>query len=158
MPIDDPHGPGIEAPFESLARLMEEGIPFNRHLGLKVARLIAGECVLCIPWFDALIGDPEPPAIHGGVTSMLLDTSGGAAVFTRTNTPRDRVSTVDLRVDYLRPGPKADLYCHARVVRVGNRVAVARMQIFGGELPAPDSEAWQAPFATGQGVYNVVRH
>jgi hypothetical protein len=38
---------------------------------------------------------------------------------------------------------------------MGNRVGVARMEVFSGGLPAPGELA--KPIATGQGVYNVVR-
>lgn len=136
---------------------MEEGIPFNRALGLRIDRLRRGACVMRVPWNDRFIGDPFRPAVHGGVISALIDTAGGAACFSMLERPEDRVSTVDLRVDYLAPGPSADLVCEARVVRMGNRVAVARMELWGGDLPRPGSEARAHPVATGQGVYNVVR-
>ncbi len=147
----------IDPKLAPLAQFMEQGIPYNAFLGVRCEVLQPGCCVLRIPWRDALVGDPFRPAIHGGVTSMLVDTAGGGAVFTTLKSPKDRTSTVDLRVDYLRPGPAADLVCEARIVRSGNRVAVARMHVFSGELPDRDSEAWGKPIATGQGVYNVVR-
>jgi uncharacterized protein (TIGR00369 family) len=137
---------------DALVSWFEEGIPFNKLLGLRVHMLQRGECILRIPWQDHLIGDVGRPALHGGVTSMIADTAGGCACFTMLDRPTDRVSTVDLRVDYLRPGRAADVVCHAKVVRVGNRVGVARMEVFSG-LPEPGDE----PIATGQGVYNILR-
>jgi uncharacterized protein (TIGR00369 family) len=140
-----------------LVRFMEELIPFNRFLGLKVDTLSEGYCVLRLPWREELTGDPFRPAVHGGVLSTLVDTAGGLACFSKLTSRKDRVSTVDLRVDYLRPGHGQDLLCEARVVRMGNRVAVARMEVFAGALP-PDHEAKEAAaLATGQAVYNVVR-
>jgi uncharacterized protein (TIGR00369 family) len=139
----------------ALVDWFERGIPFNRHLGLRVDALERGRCVLRIPWQDCLIGDPGRPAVHGGVTSMLADTAGGAACFAMLDDEADRVSTVDLRVDYLRPGGNDDLVCTAVVVRMGNRVAVARMEVHCGSTQ-PDS-ATARPIATGQGVYNIVR-
>jgi uncharacterized protein (TIGR00369 family) len=135
---------------------MEEQIPFNRVLGLRVEQLHAGACVLRLPWRDELIGDPMRPAVHGGVLSALADTAGGLACFSLLTSPEDRVSTVDLRVDYLRPGPALDLWCHAKTIRMGNRVAVARMILFAGDLPPPDRFE-DNPIATAQAVYNVVR-
>jgi acyl-coenzyme A thioesterase PaaI-like protein len=64
--------------------------------------------------------------------------------------PGDGISTVDLRVDYLRPGPLCDLVCEARVVRAGNRVSVTDMNLFG----VVDKDQ---TVATGKGVYNVRR-
>lgn len=136
-----------------MVRLMEDLIPFDRYLGMRVVHAMPGEVVLRIPWADHLIGDPSRPAVHGGVLSTLLDTVGGAAVFSRFDGHDDRCSTVDLRVDYLRPGPAEDLYGHARVIRLGNRVGVSRMEVYAGGVPADPAEA----IATGTGVYNIVR-
>lgn len=136
---------------------MQDKIPFNAHLGMRVDVLRRGECVLRIPFADFLIGDPFRPAVHGGVISTLADTAGGAACFSLLESPNDRVSTVDMRIDYLRPGPpSADLLCRATVLRMGNKVAVTHMEVYAGALPANEAESPQ-PIASGRGVYNVLR-
>jgi uncharacterized protein (TIGR00369 family) len=144
----------VDPDLAAIVRLMQEGIPFNAHLGMRADHAQRGEVVLRIPYSDVLIGDRRRPAIHGGVISTLADTAGGAACFTMLEAG-EVVSTVDLRVDYLRPGPSADLVCAATVVRMGNRVAVARMHVYSGALPGADDE--DRPIATAAGVYNVVR-
>lgn len=151
--------PSIDPQFAKLVLFMEQHIPFNKLLGLRVDFLQRGECVLRIPWMDHLIGDVNRPAVHGGVISMLADTAGGAACFSMLSNPQDRVSTVDLRVDYLRPGPSLDLLCHAKTIRVGNKVAVARMQLFAGAMPDSATRQFDTgeAIATAQAVYNVVR-
>lgn len=138
-----------------LRRWFEEGIPFNRFLGIRLHALERGRCVLWMPWREELIGDATRPAVHGGVISTLIDTAGGGACFSAFDRTEDRLSTVDLRVDFLRPGAAADLWCQGEVVRMGNRVGVARMTLWSGRMPAagePDQ-----PVATGQAVYNIVR-
>lgn len=129
--------------------IFEEVIPFNRFLGVEVAEVEEGRVRLELPFRDEFIGNPEMPALHGGVVSMLLDTAGGAAVWTRLE-PTDRVSTVDLRVDYLRPARAERLAAVGSVVRLGNRVGVAELRAFH---PGSDEE----PVAAGMGVYNVRR-
>jgi uncharacterized protein (TIGR00369 family) len=126
-----------------------ETIPFNHFLGMRFAKLDEGFCRIEIPFRQELIGDPSRPALHGGVQSTLLDTCGGGAVWTMVD-EQDRVSTVDLRVDYLRPGPLADIACEATVVRIGNRVGVTDMKSFA--IDEPDRV-----IATGKGVYNIRR-
>ncbi len=147
----------IDPAFARLVAFMEEQIPFNRLLGLRVQALTPGDCLVRLPWRDELIGDATRPAVHGGVISALADTAGGLACFSCLTSREDRVSTVDLRVDYLRPGPSQDLLCHARTIRMGNRVAVARMEVFAGSLPPPDIDPASLAIATAQAVYNVVR-
>jgi uncharacterized protein (TIGR00369 family) len=128
---------------------MEEVIPFNRYLGLKVGGLRKGFARLEIPFRDEYVGDPLRPALHGGVLSMLADTAGGAAVWTGLEDERARVATIDLRLDYLRPARLETIVAEAHVVRVGNRVGVADVRLFH---PSHESET----VATGKGVYNVV--
>ncbi len=132
-----------------LRHVMEEVIPFNRYLGLKVGGLRKGFARLEIPFRDEYVGDPLRPALHGGVLSMLADTAGGAAVWTGLEDERARVSTIDLRLDYLRPARLETIVAEAHVVRVGNRVGVADVRLFH---PSHESET----VATGKGVYNVV--
>jgi uncharacterized protein (TIGR00369 family) len=88
------------------------------------------------------------PALHGGVISTLADTAGGAAVWAGVHDERSRISTIDLRIDYLRPGKLETLAAEASVVRLGNRVGVADVRLF--HPSAPDET-----IATGKGVYSV---
>jgi uncharacterized protein (TIGR00369 family) len=133
---------------EELARFMEQGIPFNKVLGLKLRSLEKGRALLEVPFRDELVGDPFRPALHGGVLSALADTAGGAAVWGSVPDPRSRVSTIDLRLDYLRPARLEAVLADARVVRLGNRVGVVDMRLFHESDEA-------VTIATGKGVYNV---
>ena len=87
------------------------------------------------------------------VLATLLDAAGGAACWSLLENESDRLSTVDLRIDYLRPGPAQAMICEAKVVRMGNKVCVARMEIFS----EGDDPNEIGPIATGQGVYNVAK-
>ena len=131
-----------------LKQVMEELIPFNRYLGVRVAAARACFCRLEIPFREELIGDPLRPALHGGVLSALADAAGGGAVWTGIEDDRARVSTIDLRIDYLRPARLETIVAEATVVRLGNRVGVADVRLFH-----PDKESESV--ATGKGVYNV---
>lgn len=145
MPIDPALAP--------LAQFMTEAIPYNRAIGLTVDHLVPGTAILRLPWRDDLTGDPLRPAVHGGVISALIDNTGGVAVFSVLD-GQQRCSTIDLRVDYLGPGPTgADLICEARVIRRGRRVAVTRMEVWSQSRPAPGEQ--RPPFAIGQASYSI---
>ena len=129
---------------------IEEQVPFNRLLGMQLTSLGDGTARMQVPFREEFIGDPLRPALHGGVISALVDTCGGVAVFTSLQDVDDRTSTVDLRVNYLRPGRKETLIADAEIVRVGNHVAVVSLVAYH-----PDEK--DKPVATGTGVYNVRR-
>lgn len=131
-----------------LRQVIEEFIPFNKLLGIRADRVERGNVKLELPWRDELIGDPLRRAVHGGVISTLADVAGGMAVWSSLEDPTARVATVDLRVDYLRPGRPHTILAEAHLVRLGGRIAVADMKMFH---PGGDGE----PIATGKGVYVV---
>jgi uncharacterized protein (TIGR00369 family) len=133
---------------EILKQVMEEMIPFNRFLGVKMTAVKTGFVRLEVPFRDELVGDPHRPALHGGVLSTLADAAGGSAVWSGVEDTRARVSTIDLRIDYLRPAKLELLIAEATVVRLGNRVGVVDVRLF-----QPSAEA--DTVATGKGVYNI---
>tara|TARA_Y100001934_G_C12156823_1_gene680018 strand:+ start:181 stop:615 length:435 start_codon:yes stop_codon:yes gene_type:complete len=133
---------------EVLKDLMEEKIPFNQFLGLKMVRVDQDGAELMIPFRPEFIGDVTRPALHGGLISMLIDTCGGAATFAQLEVGY-RCSTVDLTVDYIRPGPTADIYATAKVVRRGNRVCLVNMEVTAGEGDE------RTIIAQGRGVFNI---
>jgi len=134
---------------DQLRTLFEQFIPFNKYLGMRFVEIAEGHVRVELPFRPEFIGNPEIPALHGGVISTTLDTAGGVAVWSQAR-PMDRVSTVDLRVDYLRPGRGEKLIVVAEVVRLGNRVGVAELRAF-------HPGASDRPVAAGMGVYNVRR-
>jgi uncharacterized protein (TIGR00369 family) len=101
-----------------------------------------------IPYREELIGDPAKPALHGGVMSMLADVAGGMAIWSTLEDMNHRLSTIDLRVDYLRPGKLEALVAEGTIVRVGRSVGVADVRLFHRSAPADT-------VATGKGVYAI---
>jgi len=135
--------------FKEIVVFMEEEVPFNKYLGVKVDELREGFARFFIPFRKEFIGDKRRPAVHGGVLCALIDTCGGAAVRTHF-TKEDRISTVDIRVDYLRPGPDDDIIAESEVKRLSNRVSVVHTKVYS----ASDKET---VIAEGRAVYNIRR-
>ncbi len=135
---------------KQITQFMEQGIPFNKYLGLKVGALRSGYAELHLDLRDELVGDPLRPALHGGVISALADTCGGACLWSDLQVG-DALSTVDLRVDYLRRCPtQGTLVAAGTTRRLGNRVGVANIVLYMQDTP-------DIHIAEAKGVYNVVR-
>lgn len=133
---------------DALKQMMEEFIPFNAFLGMRVRDVSKGFVAIEIPFRPELVGDPLRPALHGGVLSALADACGGAAVWVDVQDSSSRVSTIDLRIDYLRPARLETIVAEGRVVRLGNRVGVVDMRLYNAPTP-------ELTVATGKGVYNI---
>ncbi len=122
-------------------------IPFNHYLGIEPAEVSAGHVRFTLPFRPEFVGDPRRPALHGGVTAVLIDAAGGAAVWTLVNL-RERVSTIDMRVDYLAPGRLEPLVAEARVQRKGSQVAVVHIRVYHPTTP-------EETIADGKAVYSI---
>jgi uncharacterized protein (TIGR00369 family) len=131
-----------------LRQISEEFIPFNKFLGLRVLVIERGRVMFEIPFREELVGDPVKRALHGGVISMLADATGGMAVWSALANPEQRVSTIDLRIDYLRPGRLETLVAEATAIRVGRSVGVSDVRLFHHGAPADT-------VATGKCVYAI---
>ena len=132
---------------KDIKQVVEEELPFHRFLGVLVDETRKGYARLRLPFRPEFIGDPRRPALHGGIISMLVDTCGGTAVWASCNTD-DRVATIDLRVDYLRPAPPVDIVAEGEVKLLGNRVGNASVRLFAASDP-------DTTIAEGRGVYNI---
>ena len=136
-----------------LRQVMEEYIAFNKLLGLRVESFDVDAPKLRFDMRPELVGNPSRQILHGGVISATLDVAGGFAIMLSlvgehpvTPTSFPNMGTIDLRVDYLRPGRGKHFIATARIVRKGSRIAVVHMELHNdtGEL-----------IATGGGAYVI---
>ena len=134
-----------------MRKVMEELIAFNKHLGLKVESFDPAAPKLRFDMRPELVGNPTRQILHGGVISATLDVAGGFAIMlqlatemTAIPTSFPKMGTIDLRVDYLRPGRGRHFVATARIVRKGSRIAVTHMELANdaGELIATGSAAY----------------
>ena len=100
-----------------------------------------------------LVGNPIRQILHGGVISATLDVVGGLAIALASIAnkaekalPFPNIGTIDLRIDYLRPGRGLYFVATGRVVRLGGRVAVVHSELVN------DSDE---QIATGSAAYIV---
>lgn len=128
----------VESIEAELRRTFEQIIPFNRVLGLRINSLDFKAPRLRFDMRPELVGNPVRQILHGGVISATLDVVGGLAIALASITRKAEetparhfpdIGTIDLRIDYLRPGRGHYFVATGRVVRLGGRVAVAHMEL-----------------------------
>ena len=128
-----------------MVREVYDNLPFSRLLGLRVSNLKLDEAGFVFTMRDNLIGNVVHGFLHGGVISAVLDTTGGltatiAAIRRKQSLSSQelaelitRIGTIDMRVDYLRPGRGKRFQSTGTVMRTGNKVAVTRMELSNEE-------------------------
>ncbi|MCC2617577.1 thioesterase family protein [Aestuariibacter halophilus] len=126
---------------QKITDLFSQQMPFNQLLGLQIHALDNERVEVHLPWSDRLMGNPFQKILHGGVTAAVLDTVGGLMAILYAVKDVDalnnddflahlpKVGTIDMRVDYLRPGKGEAFIATAEVIRKGNKVAVCRMEL-----------------------------
>ena len=127
---------------EMIAQFFGHQMPFHLLIGLEIVKYQKDHIELRLAMKPELIGNPVHGILHGGVTATILDVAGGMMVFAQVlddmTLPLSQeaimqrlqnLGTIDLRVDYLRPGRGQEFIATAKVIRAGNKVAVARMEL-----------------------------
>jgi uncharacterized protein (TIGR00369 family) len=124
----------------ALREIYEVKIPFNEWMGLRVDSIAATRIVASLDMKPELVGHFAYDRVHGGVISAVLDAMGSLAVMAAMGAKHmddpvqkrierfARHGTIDLRVDFLRPGIGERFVIHAEVMRVGAKVGNARME------------------------------
>ncbi len=135
-----PPRPSNESWRRTIKDMFENKLPFNRVLGIEVLDLTGGAPRLGIQMRDDLVGNYMRGSLHGGVISAVIDVTGGLAAFLSLRPKIDdesceakterfgKLGTIDLRVDYLRPGLGKRFESIGHVLRTGNKVAVTRIE------------------------------
>ena len=101
-------------------------MPFNKLIGLRVARLHADGVTLECGMRDELKNIAG--VMHGGVAATLADAAVGIAL-ARHFGGRRPCTTTDLKINYLRPIAHGKIVARSHLVRVGQNLCVGRVDI-----------------------------
>ena len=131
---------------------------FNDVLDFSIDSTTFDIGVITFDLRDELLGNPIYRTLHGGVISSILDIAGGHTVylqvfrevrekpFEKQVERLSKIGTIDLRVDYIRPGKGEHFTATGSILRLGNKIAVTRMEL--------RNEA-DVLIAVGTGTYTV---
>lgn len=124
-----------------IKNIFEKQIAFNALIGLKLGHISQTEVTMSFAHNSELHGNPVHQILHGGVISTALDSVGGLMALVtmfeeQQSTNADdwqkimrNLGTIDLRVDFLRPGRGHTFTGRAEILRKGNKIAVTRMEL-----------------------------
>lgn len=130
---------------EKLAEVLT-AIPFNRLLGMRLDEINDSEITISFSMKNDLIGNFLHGILHGGVISSVLDMAGGVAVMVASIKRHEgktleeialllgKIGTINLHVDFLRPGKGEEFKATGYLVQAGNQVSFARMELFSKDI------------------------
>ena len=128
-----------QAERDAVLAALAQAVPYNRLLGVRFDRL-GDELTGRLPFREGLVGNPFLPALHGGVTGSFLEITAlmqlawdrVLAVMEAGGEAAERIAagsfppypkTIDITIDYLRPGLSRETFARAKVQKTGRRVA-----------------------------------
>ena len=126
---------------DKISQIFLEVLPFNTLFHYRIGTLTNNYAELIFDRRDEFIGNRMQNILHGGVISSALDTVGGfiaaRSIFTDTQectiedfTERfSKLGTVNLHVDFLRPGKGRSFTASAQIERMGNKIGVFRVAL-----------------------------
>jgi uncharacterized protein (TIGR00369 family) len=149
-----------QAVLEKIKECYLERLPFNRILGIDIDSLDydTGAAVTSFGMKKDLVGNSTLGILHGGVTASVIDLTGGlSALISCARFHREKPvsiiekkltssATIDMRVDYLRPGKGSVFTCKSRVIRAGIRIVVAKVDLYNEK---------ETRIATGTATYLI---
>ncbi len=135
-------------------------LPFNKVLGIRIDTLDyqTGEAVTSFDMAPDLVGNYFMGILHGGVISSTIDLTGGLSALVscakfHEGKSVDEISkklagsaTIDMRVDYLRPGKGSEFKCRSEIIRAGSRIVVSKIDLYNEK---------EIRIATGTGTYLI---
>ncbi len=128
---------------------VEQLVPIHKVLGIEVSEVSEEKIIIKIPFSDLVIGDARSNRWHGGILAMIMDVAGGMVGATTFDSFNDKITTIDLRVDYLEAPATEDLYIEGEIVRLGNRILVSKMKAY--------HKGSSNILVEGKGVYYILR-
>ena len=118
-------------------------VPYIQFLGMR-CELAGDEMTAILPFSEHLIGNVMLPALHGGVIGAFLEMTALAQLSVAQRTSQVH-KTIDVTIEYLRPGRAVTTYARADLRKVGRRIANIHVEAW--------QEARSKPIAALQGHF-----
>lgn len=142
----------------ALADLFQHRITFNQTLGLEVVSARPPSPSIRFAMRPELVGNYLSGRLHGGAIATVLDAMGSLALMVALSEKHPdesaalvlhrfaRMGTIDMRIDYLRPGIGDAFVATAEVTRLGGRIGSTQMRLANDQGTL---------FATGAATYVI---
>jgi len=100
--------------------------PYYRLLGMEVKEIKEGESRIEMPFKQDLT---HPYGIaHGGAIASLADSAVAMALIDLVD-PKDRITTIEFKINFFASVDKGKLEAHAKIIHKGSKTAVGDVEV-----------------------------
>jgi len=104
--------------------------PYYQLLGMEVKEIKDGESKIQMPFKEGLTHPYK--IVHGGAIASLADSSVAIALISLVE-PKDRIATIEFKINFLAPVRKGRLEAHAKIIHKGSKIAVGDVEVTNEE-------------------------
>jgi acyl-CoA thioesterase len=101
--------------------------PFHQLLGIRLVRVHRDGVTIACKLRPELLN--ASGVLHGGVTATLADAAVGMAITQRVGRA-GAATTVEMKLNYLRPVSGRRITARARLLRMGSTLCIGRVDMF----------------------------
>ena len=106
------------------------GSPYYRLLGMEITEIREGESRIQMLFREELT---HPYGIvHGGAIASLADSAVAMALVSLVE-PKDRITTIEFKINFFVPISKGELKAHAKIIHKGSKTAVGDVEVVNEE-------------------------
>lgn len=131
--------------------MIENFIPIHKFLGLELLEIKKDFAKVRVPFRPEVVGDIRSQRWHGGIITTIMDSVGGIVGVTHLTSLEDKMSTIDIRVDFLRPAHAETIIVEGETQRLGSRILVTKMKAY------LENDPQKTLLAEGKAVYSFIR-
>jgi acyl-CoA thioesterase len=100
--------------------------PYYQLLGLEIMEIKEGESKIQMPFRQGLTHPYG--TVHGGAIASLADSSVAMALISLIE-PKDRITTIEFKINFFVPVSKGHLEAHAKIIHKGSKTAVGDVEV-----------------------------
>ena len=100
--------------------------PYYQLLGMEIMEIKEGESKIQMPFKQGLTHPYR--IVHGGAIASLADSSVAMALISLVE-PKDRITTIEFKINFFAPVSKGDLEAHAKIIHKGSKTAVGEVEV-----------------------------
>ena len=102
------------------------GCPYYRLLGMEIKEIKKGESKIEMPFKQDLT---HPYGIvHGGAIASLADSAVAMALIDLVDA-KDRITTIEFKINFLASVDQGELEAHAKIIHKGSNTAVGDVEV-----------------------------
>ena len=107
-------------------RKVANNSPYYQLLGMEIMEIKEGESKIQMPFKQGLTHPYR--IVHGGAIASLADSSVAMALISLVE-PKDRITTIEFKINFFAPVSKGDLEAHAKIIHKGSKTAVGEVEV-----------------------------